>query len=89
MIHQHPVNGRAITLITQDIVDIFYNMVLLPSIGYSSNTSWDPYLKQTLKEVRYKNRGAAGHSGGWRAPKIILLSNDDFIKVQKQMDLSS
>ncbi|KAG1863287.1 hypothetical protein DFJ58DRAFT_725189 [Suillus subalutaceus] len=85
MIHQHPVNGRSITLIPQDIVHIFYDMVLLPSISHSSDVSWEPYLKQTLEEARYKNRGAAGRSGGRGAPKTIPLSNDDFIKVQKRM----
>lgn len=85
MIHWHPVNGRAITLILQDVIDIFDDMVLLPSISHSSNTSWDPYLKQTLGEARYKNRGAACCLGKWGAPKTIPLSNDDFIQVQKQV----
>lgn len=85
MIHRHPINGRKITLIPQDVVDIFYDMVLLPSIGHSNDVSWDPYLKQTLEEARYKNKGAAGRSGGRGAPKSIPLSNDDFLKVQIRM----
>ncbi|KAG1875362.1 hypothetical protein C8R48DRAFT_769360 [Suillus tomentosus] len=60
-------------------------MVLRHSIGHFNDISWDPYLKQTLKEARYKTRGASGRPGGRGAPNIIPLSNDDFMKVQMQM----
>ncbi|KAG2335724.1 hypothetical protein BDR05DRAFT_953867, partial [Suillus weaverae] len=80
MIHRHPINGRMITLMPHDVIDIFYDMVLLPSIGHFNDISWDPYLKQTLEEARYKTRGASGRPGGRGAPKIIPLSNDDFMR---------
>jgi len=85
MIHRHPLNGRMITLMPHEVIDLFYDKVLLPSIGHFNDISWDPYLKQTLEEARYKARGASGHPGGRGAPKIIPLSNDDFMKVQKRM----
>ncbi|KAG2095750.1 hypothetical protein BD769DRAFT_1369744 [Suillus cothurnatus] len=85
MIHRHPINGRMITLMPHEVIDLFYDKVLLPSIGHFNDISWDPYLKQTLEEARYKARGASGRPGGRGAPKIIPLSNDDFMKVQIRM----
>ena len=85
MIHRHPLNGRSITLIPQDVLDIFWDRVLLPSIGDCTDVSWAPYLKQSLEEARYKARGAGGQSGGRGAPKIIPLSDCDFRDVQERM----
>ncbi|OJA20364.1 hypothetical protein AZE42_07317 [Rhizopogon vesiculosus] len=86
MIHRHPTNGRRITLMPQDVIDIFWDRVLLPSIGDCTDVSWAPYLKHSLSEVRYKAGGAGGSSGGWRSPKTIPLSNDDFRDVQHRMN---
>ncbi|KAG2136431.1 hypothetical protein DEU56DRAFT_756337 [Suillus clintonianus] len=85
MIHRHPVNGRRITLIPQEVLDIFWDRVLLPSIGDCTDASWAPYLKHTLEEARYKANGAGGRRGGWGPPKSIPLSDDDFKDVQERM----
>jgi hypothetical protein len=85
MIHQHPTNGRRITLMPKEVLDIFWDRVLLPSIGDCTDVSWAPYLKHTLEEARYKARGADGRKGGWGAPKAIPLSDDDFRDVQDRM----
>ncbi|KAG1760492.1 hypothetical protein EV702DRAFT_985523 [Suillus placidus] len=85
MIHRHPVNGRRITLIPQEVLDIFWDRVLLPSIGDCTDASWAPYLKHTLEEARYKAHGAGGRRGGWGPPKSIPLSDDDFKDVQERM----
>ncbi|KAG1718252.1 uncharacterized protein EDB91DRAFT_1066822, partial [Suillus paluster] len=85
MIHQHPVNGRRITLMPQEVLDIFWDRVLLPSIGDCTDASWAPYLKNTLEEARYKAKGAGGRKGGWGPPKVIPLSDDDFKDVQERM----
>ncbi|KAG2116293.1 hypothetical protein DEU56DRAFT_761564 [Suillus clintonianus] len=86
MIHQHPTNGRRITLMPKEVLDIFWDRVLLPSIGQCTDVSWEPYLKHTLEEARYKARGADGRRGGWGPPKTIPLSDDDFCDVQKRME---
>ncbi|KAG1789583.1 uncharacterized protein HD556DRAFT_1492627, partial [Suillus plorans] len=86
MIHQHPVNGRRITLMPKEVLDIFWDQVLLPSIGDSTDVSWAPYLKHTLEEARYKARGKDGRKGGWGPPKTIPLSDDDFRDVQDRME---
>ncbi|KAG2094432.1 uncharacterized protein F5147DRAFT_585052 [Suillus discolor] len=86
MIHQHPLNGRRITLIPKEVLDIFWDRVLLPSIGRSTDVSWAPYLKHTLDEARYKSRGTDGRKGGWGPPKTIPLSDDDFRDVQQFME---
>lgn len=86
MIHQHPVNGRRITLMPKEVLDIFWDKVLLPSIGDCTDVSWAPYLKHTLDEARYKARGRDGRKGGWGPPKTIPLSNDDFRDVQDRME---
>ncbi|KAG1832549.1 hypothetical protein DFJ58DRAFT_736334 [Suillus subalutaceus] len=86
MIHQHPVNGRRITLMPKETLDIFWDRVLLPSIGDCTDVSWAPYLKHTLEEARYKARGGDGRKAGWGAPKTIPLSNDDFMDVQERME---
>jgi hypothetical protein len=86
MIHQHPTNGRRITLMPKEVLDIFWDRVLLPSIGQCTDVSWAPYLKHTLEEARYKARGADGRRGGWGPPKTIPLSDDDFLDVQKRME---
>ncbi|KAG1762332.1 hypothetical protein EV702DRAFT_1228544 [Suillus placidus] len=86
MIHKHPLNGRRITLIPKEVLDIFWDRVLLPSIGCSTDVSWAPYLKHTLHEARYKARGADGRKGGWGPPKTIPLSDDDFRDVQEYME---
>jgi hypothetical protein len=86
MIHQHPTNGRRITLMPKEVLDIFWDRVLLPSIGQCTDVSWAPYLKHTLEEARYKARGADGRRGGWGPPKTIPLSDDDFCDVQKRME---
>ncbi|KAG1791286.1 uncharacterized protein BJ212DRAFT_1252101, partial [Suillus subaureus] len=86
MIHQHPVNGRRITLMPKEVLDIFWDRVLLPSIGDCTDVSWAPYLKHTLEEARYKARGVDGRKGGWGQPKTIPLSDDDFRDVQERME---
>ncbi|KAG1846660.1 hypothetical protein C8R48DRAFT_563549, partial [Suillus tomentosus] len=86
MIHQHPVNGRRITLMPKEVLDIFWDRVLLPSIGDCTDVSWAPYLKHTLEEARYKARGRDGRKGGWGPPKTIPLSDDDFRDVQDRME---
>ncbi|KAG1817592.1 uncharacterized protein BJ212DRAFT_1480155 [Suillus subaureus] len=86
MIHQHPMNGQRITLMPKDVLNIFWDRVLLPSIGDCTDVSWAPYLKQTLEEARYKARGGDGCKGGWGPPKTIPLSNNDFKDVQKCME---
>ncbi|KAG2046010.1 hypothetical protein BDR06DRAFT_1039924, partial [Suillus hirtellus] len=86
MIHQHPVNGRRITLMPKEVLDIFWDRVLLPSIGDCTDVSWAPYMKHTLEEARYKARGAEGRKGGWGPPKTIPLSDDDFRDVQERME---
>ena len=86
MIHQHPLNGRRVTLMPKEVLDIFWDRVLLPSIGGSTDVSWAPYLKHTLDEARYKARGADGRKGGWGPPKTIPLSDDDFRDVQEYME---
>ncbi|KAG2108245.1 uncharacterized protein F5147DRAFT_652964 [Suillus discolor] len=55
MIHTHLVNGRRITLMPKDVLDIFWDRVLLPSIENSTDVSWVPYIKHTLEEARYKD----------------------------------
>jgi hypothetical protein len=87
MIHQHPTNGRRITLMPKEVLDIFWDRVLLPSIGDCTDVSWAPYLKHTLEEARYKARGADGRKGGWGPPKAIPLSDDDFRDVQERMEV--
>ncbi|KAG1789580.1 uncharacterized protein HD556DRAFT_1446798 [Suillus plorans] len=86
MIHQHPVNGRRITLMPKEVLDIFWDRVLLPSIGDCTDVSWAPYMKHTLEEARYKARGVEGRKGGWGPPKTIPLSDDDFRDVQERME---
>ncbi|KAG1795963.1 uncharacterized protein HD556DRAFT_1234984 [Suillus plorans] len=86
MIHRNNVNGRRITLIPKEVLDIFWDRVLLPSIGNSTDISWAPYLKHTLEEARYKARGRNGGKGRWGSPKTIPLSDDDFRDVQRQME---
>ncbi|KAG1834023.1 hypothetical protein DFJ58DRAFT_670739 [Suillus subalutaceus] len=86
MIHQHPLNGRRITLIPKEVLDIFWDNVLLPSIGDCTDVSWAPYLKHTLEEARYKARGGDARKGGWGPPKTIPLSDDDFRDVQERME---
>ncbi|KAG1839613.1 hypothetical protein C8R48DRAFT_621556 [Suillus tomentosus] len=86
MIHQHPINGRKITLMPKEVLDIFWDRVLLPSIGDSTDVSWAPYLKHTLEEARYKARGRDGRKNGWGPPKTIPLSDDDFRDVQDRME---
>ncbi|KAG1731402.1 hypothetical protein EDB19DRAFT_1831722 [Suillus lakei] len=78
MIHKHPVNGQRITLMLQEVLDIFWDRVLLLSIGACTIVSLEPYLKHTLEEAQYKAKGMGGHTGGWGPPKSIPLSNDDF-----------
>ncbi|KAG1789662.1 uncharacterized protein HD556DRAFT_1243502, partial [Suillus plorans] len=86
MIHQHPMNGRRITLMPKEVLDIFWDRVLLPSVGDCTDVSWAPYLKHTLEEARYKARGRDGRKGGWGPPKTIPLSDDDFRDVQNRME---
>ncbi|KAG1743531.1 hypothetical protein EDD22DRAFT_851488 [Suillus occidentalis] len=85
MIHQHPMNGRRITLMPKEVLDIFWDRVLLPSIGDCTDISWAPYLKHTLEEARYKARGADGRKGSWGPLKAIPLSDNDFRDVQECM----
>ncbi|KAG1724228.1 uncharacterized protein EDB91DRAFT_1255320 [Suillus paluster] len=85
MIHQHPVNGWRIMLMPKEVLDIFWDRVLLPSIGDCTDVSCAPYLKQTLEEAQYKARGRDGCKGGWGPPKTVPLSDDDFMEVQKCM----
>lgn len=69
----------------KEVLDIFWDRVLLPSIGDCTDISWAPYLKHTLEEARYKARGADGRKGSWGPPKAIPLSDDDFRDVQERM----
>lgn len=85
MIHRNPLNGRRITLIPKEVLDIFWDRLLLPSIGDCTDVSWAPYLKHTLEEARYKARGGDGRKGGWGSLKTIPLSDDDFRDVQERM----
>jgi hypothetical protein len=85
MIHQHPMNGRKITLMPKEVLDISWDRVLHPLIGDCTNVSWVPYLKHTLEEARYKAKSANGWKGGWEPPKAIPLLYDDFIDVQEYM----
>jgi hypothetical protein len=83
--HDDPISGKRVTIIPNDIEDTFWDRVLLPSIGDCADISWQAYMKQSLHEARYKNKGGPGATSGRRTSKIIPLSNDDFIDVQARM----
>ncbi|KIJ58749.1 hypothetical protein HYDPIDRAFT_33862 [Hydnomerulius pinastri MD-312] len=83
MIQRNPFNGRRVNMMSHETLDIFWDMVLLPSLSEHAKGSWTPYMDQTLVETRYKAR-QAGH-GGRTFTKTIPLSNKVFIAVQQSM----
>ncbi|KAG2028647.1 hypothetical protein BDR03DRAFT_1070843, partial [Suillus americanus] len=83
--HDDAISGKRVTIIPNEVEDIFWDRVLLPSIGDCADVSWQAYMKQSLQEARYKNKGGSGTTGGKGTPKIIPLSNDDFLEVQARM----
>jgi len=83
--HDDAISGKRVTIIPHEVEDIFWDRVLLPAIGDCADISWQPYMKQSLNEARYKNTGRSGVTGGRGTPKIIPLSNDDFMDVQGRM----
>jgi hypothetical protein len=83
--HDDAISGKRVTIIPNEVEDIFWDRVLLPAIGDCAEISWQAYLKQSLNEARYKNKRGPGATGGRGTPKIIPLSNDDFLDVQERM----
>ncbi|KAG1843493.1 hypothetical protein F4604DRAFT_1596821 [Suillus subluteus] len=83
--HDDAISGKKVTIIPNEVEDIFWDRVLLPSIGDCADISWQAYMKQSLQEARYKNKGGSGTTGGKGTQKIIPLSNDDFLEVQVRM----
>ncbi|KAG1767526.1 hypothetical protein EDD22DRAFT_949981 [Suillus occidentalis] len=84
--HDDAISGKRVTIIPNEVEDIFWDRVLLPAIGDCADTSWQAYLKQSLNEARYKNKRGPGATAGRGTPKIIPLSNDDFLDVQERMN---
>ncbi|KAG2029786.1 hypothetical protein BDR03DRAFT_975545, partial [Suillus americanus] len=83
--HDDAISSKKVSIIPNEVEDIFWDQVLLPSISDCADSSWQAYMKQSLQEARYKNKGGSGTTGGRRTPKIIPLSNDDFLEVQARM----
>ncbi|KAH0834639.1 hypothetical protein J3R83DRAFT_10148 [Lanmaoa asiatica] len=79
MIHRSPITGRHMNMMPKEVLDPFWEKILLPAIGDRSTESYTPYMLQTLEEVRYKQRGAG------RSQKTLPLSNEAFIEVQEAM----
>ncbi|KAG2740171.1 hypothetical protein P692DRAFT_20822765 [Suillus brevipes Sb2] len=84
--YDNAISGKRVTIIPNEVEDIFWERVLLPAIGDCADTSWQAYLKQSLNEARYKNKRGPGATGGRGTPKIIPLSNNDFLDVQERMN---
>ncbi|KAG1793366.1 uncharacterized protein HD556DRAFT_1238096 [Suillus plorans] len=81
MIHNRVNSSRRATRIPLDVIDLFWNEVVLPSISLEAPTSSLPYVDTTVHEIRYKSR----KGGSSRRPKAIPFSQVAFKKIQKHM----
>lgn len=79
MIHRSPIAGRRMNMMPKEVLDPFWDEILLPAIGDRATESYTPYMLQTLEEVRYKQRGST------RSHKTLPLSNEAFLEVQESM----
>ncbi|KAG2335332.1 hypothetical protein BDR05DRAFT_1006930 [Suillus weaverae] len=85
MIHNRANSSLKATRIPVDVIDLFWNEVVLPSISQEAPNSSLPYVDTTVQEIRYKSRkGGSGQSGSQR-PKATPISRIAFEKIQRSM----
>ncbi|KAG2125005.1 hypothetical protein BD769DRAFT_1669167 [Suillus cothurnatus] len=72
MIHNRTNSSLKATRIPLDVIDLFWNEVVLPSISQEAPNSSLPYVDTTVHEIRYKSRkGRSGQSGS-QDPRLLL-----------------
>ncbi|KAG1842328.1 hypothetical protein F4604DRAFT_1938881 [Suillus subluteus] len=85
MIHNRSNSSLKATRIPVDVIDLFWNEVVLPSISQEAPNSSLPYVDTTVHEIRYKSRkGGSGQSGSHR-PKATPVSGVAFERIKKSM----
>ena len=85
MIHNHVNSSRRVTRVPLDVIDLFWNQVVLPSISQEASNSSRPYMETTVDEMRYKQRKGLHSQPGNQRPKAIPLSQTAFKQLQKNM----
>ncbi|KAG2352839.1 hypothetical protein BDR07DRAFT_1283618 [Suillus spraguei] len=87
MIHNRTNSSLKATRIPLDVIDLFWNQVVLPSISQESSNSSLPYVDTTVHEIRYKSRkGGSGQPGSQR-PKATPVSRTAFERIQNSMKM--
>jgi hypothetical protein len=85
MIHNRTNSSLKATRIPLDVIDLFWNEVVLPSISQEAPNSSLPYVDTTVHEIRYKSRkGGFGQFGSQR-PKAIPIPKATFERIQRSM----
>ncbi|KAG1785186.1 uncharacterized protein HD556DRAFT_1250275 [Suillus plorans] len=85
IIHKRTNSSLKATRIPLDVIDLFWNEVVLPSISQEAPNSSLPYVDTTVHEIRYKSRkGGSGQPGSQR-PKATPVSKVAFERIQRSM----
>lgn len=85
MIHNRTNSSRRATRIPLDVIDLFWNEVVLPSISQEAPSSSLPYVDTTVHEIRYKSRKGGSSQPGSQRPKATPVSRVAFERIQKRM----
>ncbi|KAJ8584007.1 hypothetical protein M405DRAFT_747726 [Rhizopogon salebrosus TDB-379] len=78
-------SNRSATRVPLDVMDLFWNMVVLPSISQETSASSRPYAETTVNEIRYKARKGPSSQPGAQRPKSLPISASAFERIQKHM----
>jgi hypothetical protein len=83
MIHRDEMTHKRANRIPKEVLDFFWEHLLLPAIRQHADIGSTPYVSLTLNEVRFKAR-----KGGKRAsrPKAVPFTMDVLRKIQNTME---
>jgi len=85
MIHRDEMTHRRANRIPKEVLDFFWEHILLPSIRQHAHLGNEPYVCLTLDEVRFKARkGGSGKKTG--RPKAVPFTMDMLKKIQLTME---
>ncbi|KAI5995352.1 hypothetical protein F5J12DRAFT_785684 [Pisolithus orientalis] len=85
MIHRDKMTHKRANRIPKEVLDFFWEHVLLPAICAHVDVLSAPYVSLTLKEVQFKaQKGGKTKMAGW--PKAVPFSMQVLKQIQKTME---
>ncbi|KAI6149952.1 hypothetical protein BKA82DRAFT_4354048 [Pisolithus tinctorius] len=85
MIHRDEMTHKRANRIPKEVLDFFWEHVLLPAIRAHADVSSAPYVSLTLKEVQFKARKGGKTKKAGR-PKAVPFSMQVLKQIQKTME---